>query len=113
MMTLEDADRIRRNPGAFDAATESEARRVMRGHLHVVATMPPRTPEAMEAPQRFINANQIIADEYRDVGRKFLRVSITAALTIVIVLMLVSTAVKAGPKLRWDLAWIDRMEQMQ
>lgn len=73
----------------------------------------PRTDEALQSPQRNINANQILADEYREAGRIFLRIAITVGLTLLMVSMLAGTAVKAGPKLRWDLAWGETIKALK
>ena len=78
----------------------------------------PRCPEAapmadLRAPQRNINAQQIIADEYDAAWRRALAFGAPLVGLALLAVLLIVTAVRAEDKLGADLRWYHQLEAMK
>lgn len=67
----------------------------------------------LRAPQRHINANQIIADEYDAAWRRALAFGAPLVGLALLAGLLIVTAVRAGDKLEADLRWYHELEEMK
>ena len=65
------------------------------------------------SPQRHINANQIIADEYAAAWRRALAFGAPLVGLALLAVLLIVTAVRAEEKLRADLRWYHQLEAMK